>query len=89
MKVLNIKNDHLYKEGGEKEYGCKCKNCGTTFIFQEHEGNTPTHFESIKNIDSWYEHCMISCPNCNRTIKYSECTELKSIFEEAEFKRMW
>ena len=41
MEVIQIKNNHLYKEGGEKEYGCKCKNCGTKFIFQEHEGYVP------------------------------------------------
>lgn len=38
MEIIQIKNNHLYKDGGEKEYGCICKNCGTKFIFQEHEG---------------------------------------------------
>lgn len=89
MEVLQIRNAHLYKEGGEKEYGCTCKNCGTKFIFQEHEGNKPPHFENIKNIDSWYEHCTIRCPNCNWTIKYSECTELKSQKENFAFHQVW
>lgn len=41
MEIIQIKNNHLYKDGGEKEYGCICKNCGTKFIFQEHEGCVP------------------------------------------------
>ncbi len=25
MEVIQVRNDHLYKDGGEKEYGCTCK----------------------------------------------------------------
>ena len=88
MEVVQIRNDHLYKEGGEKEYGCECKNCGTKFIFQEHEGNMPTH-KCVKDINSWYENCTIHCPNCNRIVKYSECTELKSQKDNFAFHQVW
>ena len=75
MEIIQIKNNHLYEEGGEKEYGCICKNCGTKFIFQEHEGCVPR--------------CIIHCPNCKQIIRYSECTELKSEKDNFAFHRVW
>ena len=83
MEVLRRENNHLYK-GGEKEYGCTCKYCGTVFIFQEHEGHIPLTF---KNINSKPEECTVNCPNCKQIIRYSECTEFKNQIEKGDFKR--
>ena len=80
MEIVQTKNNHLYKEGGEKEYGCIC---GTKFIFQEHEGCVP------RCIDPKPEQCTIHCPNCKQIIRYSECTELKSEEDNFVFHRVW
>lgn len=87
MEVIQIKNNHLYKEGGEKEYGCKCKNCGTKFIFQEHEGYVPRCIDPKSEPKP--EQCSICCPNCKQFIRYSECTELKSQKENFAFHQVW